>query len=116
MPTKCIPDNYKKRNSYWMCMINKSGKMLAGAIFVLFALFEFLMIMFGETIMVGHRIVGVEARIYPGSMIAVAAFSMILIFKDRTVGYLILGLSVTITLIVHFGHRMLWWPCGYCSL
>ena len=49
-------------------------------------------------------------------MITISTFSMILIFKDKTVGYLILALSIVITLIVYFGHRMLWWPCEYCNL
>ena len=95
-------------------MINKSGKILACAIFIIYTIFEYLMFMFGEAIMVGHRVVGADARIYAGIMMAVAAFSMILIFMDRAIGYLILGLSITITLVVYFGHHMFWWPCKYC--
>ena len=99
-----------------MVMVNKSNKIIAGVFFSIFVLIEFLLIIAGEAIMMGHRVFDDVVRIYAGLMIAISAFSMLLIFKDKTVGYLILALPITLTTIVYLGHRMLWWPCEYCNL
>ena len=97
-------------------MINKGAKALAGAVFAAFIFFEAVTMLFGEAIVMGYRILGEAVWAYAIIAIAASALSMIMIFRDRALGYLVLGLSVTVVLIVYFGHRIFWWPCEYCSL
>ncbi len=96
-------------------MINKGNKSLAGAFFGFFIFFEVILLIFGEGIMIGHRVF-LEIRIYSIVNIIISNISIILIFKDKTIGYLILILSMVIAFIVYFGHLMLWWPCDYCGI
>jgi preprotein translocase subunit SecY len=73
------------------------------------------MFMVGEGIMFGIRVFDDVIRYPTVIMIIVSSIGIVLIFKEKTIGYLIVILSILITLIIGFGHRMLWWPCEYCS-
>lgn len=96
-------------------MTSRGAKALAGAVFAFFVFLEAMTILFGEAIMVGHRVFDEAVMAYAGAMIAASALSMVMILTGRALGYLVLGLSVTVTLIVYFGHHMLLWPCEYCG-
>ncbi len=97
-------------------MINIGNKIVASIVFGFFIFFEIMIFMFGEGIMFGYRVFNEIVRGYSTITIILSTFSIILIFKDKTSGYLIFILTIIVTLIIYFGHRMLWWPCEYCSM
>jgi hypothetical protein len=72
--------------------------------------------MFGEGILFGIRVFDDVIRLHAVAMVIISSIGMVLIFKDKIIGYVIVALTMIITLMVYFGHRMLWWPCEYCSL
>ncbi len=69
----------------------------------------------GEGILFGHRYFDDVIRIFTGIEMVVSILSIVLIFKDKQIGYVILAISILSTYIVTFGHRMFWWPCEYCN-
>ena len=72
--------------------------------------------MVGEGILFGFRYFDEVIRIFTGIEMIISIVSIILIFKDKQIGYVLLILSILSTYIITFGHRMLWWPCEYCRL
>ena len=97
-------------------MINKGNKIVASIVFGFFIFIEIIFLMVGEGIMFGYRVFDEIVRGYSIITIVLSTISMILIFKDKTSGYLMLILTIIVTLIIYFGHRMLWWPCEYCNM
>ena len=97
-------------------MINKGNKIAASIVFGFFTFIQNIFFTVGEGIMFGYRVFNEIVVGYSIATIALATISMILIFKDKTSGYLILILTIIVTLIIYFGHRMLWWPCEYCNI
>ena len=79
--------------------------------FDIFVLIEFLLIVAGEAM--ADVVFDDTSGIYAGLMVAVSAFSMLLVLKDKTVACLVLALSVTPTLTVYLGHSMLRRPCRH---
>ncbi|QLH06779.1 hypothetical protein C5F50_06585 [Nitrosopumilus ureiphilus] len=72
--------------------------------------------MVGEGILFGIRYFDEVIRTFTGIEIIISIASMILIFKDKQIGFILLAISILSTYIIQFGHRMLWWPCEYCRL
>ncbi len=72
--------------------------------------------MLGEGILFGFRYFDNVIRMFTGIEMIISIVSIILIFKDKQIGYVLLALSILSTYIIIFGHRMLWWPCEYCRL
>ena len=70
--------------------------------------------MMGEGILFGFRYFDDVIRTFAGIEMVVSILSIVLIFKDKQIGYVLLALSILSTYIITFGHRMLWWPCEYC--
>ena len=97
-------------------MSGRGSKVAASVVFVAFAAFELLVLMYGEAIMFGHRVYLNVLGPFVLGVLAVSVASTCLIWMNRDVGYLLLGLVITVTLVVELGHRMMWWPCDYCSL
>lgn len=96
-------------------MINKKYKIISGIVFGFFVFMEITMFLVGEGVMFGIRVFDDVIRLHAGIMIIVSSIGIVLIFKDKIIGYVIVILPIVITLIIYFGHRMLWWPCEYCS-
>ena len=71
--------------------------------------------MVGEGILFGHRYFDDVIRIFTGIEIIILTVSIVLIFRDKQIGYVLLTISILSTYIIAFGHRMFWWPCEYCS-
>ena len=71
--------------------------------------------MVGEGILFGHRYFDDVIRTFTGIEIIISIVSIVLIFKDKQIGYVLLAISILSTYIIAFGHRMFWWPCEYCS-
>ena len=71
--------------------------------------------MVGEGILFGHRYFDDIIRIFTGIEIIILTVSIVLIFRDKQIGYVLLTISILSTYIIAFGHRMFWWPCEYCS-
>lgn len=97
-------------------MINKDLKAISGLFFGFFVFFEVVIFLFGEGIMFGIRVFDNEIRLFALSGIFVSSMGIVLILKDKNIGYLIVSVTILITLIIFFGHMMLWWPCPYCEL
>lgn len=97
-------------------MNNKTVKIGCSAVtgFHLFLLSTIFMI--GEGILFGIRYFDDVTRVFTGIEMAISVVSVVLIFKDKKIGYVLLALSVLSTYIITLGHRMLWWPCEYCNL
>ena len=95
-------------------MSGRGSKAAAGAVFAAFAGFEALLLMYGEGILFGHRVyLDVLGPFILGALAASAA-SMLMICRNCDAGYPLLGLTIAATLVMQFGHWMLWWPCDYC--
>jgi hypothetical protein len=97
-------------------MNNKTAKIGCSAVtgfhlFLLSAIF-----MAGEGILFGHRYFDEVIRTFTGIEIVLSVMSLLLIFKEKQIGYVLLTVSILSTYIIQFGHRMLWWPCEYCRL
>jgi hypothetical protein len=69
----------------------------------------------GEGILFGHRYFDEIIRTFSVIEIILSIVSLILIFKEKSIGYVLLTISILSTYIIQLGHRMLWWPCDYCS-
>lgn len=72
--------------------------------------------MVGEGILFGFRYFDEIIRMFTGIEMIISIVSIVLIFKDKQIGYVLLASSILSTYIIIFGHRMLWWPCEYCRL
>ncbi len=72
--------------------------------------------MVGEGILFGHRYFDDVIRTFTGIEMIISILSIVLIFKDKQIGYVLLTLSILSTYIIALGHRMFWWPCEYCGL
>lgn len=97
-------------------MINKDAKVFCSLFGFFFIFTEITILMFGEGIMFGYRVFDNEIRLFALAGIGACIVSIILIFKDKNIGYLIFALVIAITLLVYFGHLIGWWPCEYCDL
>jgi hypothetical protein len=71
--------------------------------------------MVGEGILFGNRYFDDVIRTFTGIEMIISILSIVLIFKDKQIGYVLLAISILSTHIITFGHRMFWWPCEYCS-
>jgi len=71
--------------------------------------------MMGEGILFGHRYFDETIRMFTGIEMIISILSIVLIFKDKRIGYVLLAISILSTYIVTLGHRMFRWPCEYCS-
>jgi hypothetical protein len=97
-------------------MNNKTAKIGYSAVtgfhlFLLSAIF-----MAGEGILFGHRYFDEVIRTFTGIEIVLSVMSLLLIFKEKQIGYVLLTVSILSTYIIQFGHRILWWPYEYCRL
>ncbi|WP_048115632.1 hypothetical protein [Nitrosopumilus adriaticus] len=72
--------------------------------------------MVGEGILFGIRFFDEVIRVFTGVEILISIISVILIFKDKPIGFVLLAISVLSTYVIQFGHRMFLWPCEYCGL
>jgi len=97
-------------------MNNKTAKIGCSVVtcFHLFLLSTIFMM--GEGILFGFRYFDEIIRIFTGIEMIISIVSIVLIFKDKQMGYVFLALSILSTYIIAFGHHMLWWPCEYCRL
>ncbi len=91
-------------------MINKVGKCIASVFFTLFVFYEVIVISFGECIMMGHRVYNDALVPYAGTMIILSTLSRVLIYRDKTIGYLILALSIVIEGWALFKDESTWTP------
>lgn len=73
-------------------------------------------IMAGEGILFGLRYFDEVIRIFNGAEIIISIVSVILIFKERKIGYILFAVTILSTYIIELGHWMLLWPCDYCRL
>lgn len=73
-------------------------------------------IMAGEGILFGLRYFDEVIRIFNGTEIIISVVSIILIFKERKIGYILFAVTILSTYIIQLGHWMFWWPCDYCSI
>ncbi|QMU55222.1 MAG: hypothetical protein GKS07_10205 [Nitrosopumilus sp.] len=96
-------------------MNRKTAKIGCSAIAGFHLFFLSTIFMVGEGILFGFRYFDDVIRIFTGIEMIISTVSIILIFKDKQMGYVILALSILSTYIIMFGHRMLWWPCEYCK-
>jgi len=71
--------------------------------------------MVGEGILFGHRYFDDVIRTFTGIEMIISIASIVLIFKDKQIGYVLFAISILSAYIIAFGHRMFWWPCEYCS-
>ena len=69
----------------------------------------------GEGILFGHRYFDEAIRSFSGIEIIISIVSIVLIFKERQIGYLLLALTILSTYIIQLGHRIFLWSCDYCS-
>ncbi len=69
----------------------------------------------GEGILFGHRYFDEVIRTFSGIEAIISIVSIILIFKERKIGYVLLAATILSTYIIELGHWMLLWPCDYCS-
>jgi len=69
----------------------------------------------GEGILFGHRYFDEIIRTFSGKEIILSIVSLVLIFKEKSIGYVLLTVSILSTYIIQLGHQMLWWPCDYSS-
>jgi hypothetical protein len=76
----------------------------------------FLIFIFGEGILFGHRYFDGIIRIFSGIEIIITIVSVILIIKNRKLGYVLLAISILSTVIIELGHLIHLWPCEYCNL
>ena len=97
-------------------MINKGAKAFTGLFYSFFMFLEIILLLVGEGIMFGNRVFDNEIRLFALAGIVVSSMGIVLIFKDKNIGYLIISVTIVITLVIYFGHRMLWWPCEYCRM
>ena len=97
-------------------MNNKTAKISCSAVTGFHLFFLSAIFMVGEGILFGHRYFDDVIRIFIGIEMIFSILSIVLIFKDKQIGYVLLALSILSTYITIFGHRMLWWPCEYCRL
>jgi len=72
-------------------------------------------ILVGEGILFGHRYFDETIRIFSGIEIILSIVSIILIFKEHKIGYLLLAITILSTYIIQLGHRIFLWNCDYCS-
>ena len=73
-------------------------------------------IMAGEGILFGLRYFDEVIRIFNGTEIIISIVSVVLIFRERKIGYILFALTILSTYIIELGHWMLLWPCDYCTL
>ena len=97
-------------------MKTRNKKFLSSAIATLHLFLLTTIFMVGEGILFGHRYFDETIRIFAGTEIVLSIISIVLIFKEKQIGYVLLTLSVLSTYIIAFGHRIFLWPCDYCSL
>jgi len=82
-------------------------KCLIGAFYFFFIIVELAILIEGKAIMLGVAYTGDFVRIFAlGGMIS-SAFGMYLIFKDKNIGYLIVVVSIAITVTVYFGKMLI---------
>jgi len=62
--------------------------------------------MVGEGILFGFRYFDEIIRIFTGIEMIISIVSVVLIFKDKQMGYVLLALSILSTYIIALGHRM----------
>jgi hypothetical protein len=87
---------------------------LAGVILHLFVLST--VFAFGDGILFGFRYFDEAIQAFTGIEMTASVVAIVLIFKDKQIGFVLLGLSIASTYVIQFGHRIFWWPCEYCRL
>ena len=72
--------------------------------------------LFGEGILFGIRVVGDLLRIFVCIELVLTITSIVFIYKNNKIGYVLFTISLISTYVIEFGHRMGYWPCPYCEL
>lgn len=82
-------------------------KCFTGLFYFFFILVELVILIEGQAVMLGVAYTGDFVRIFAlGGMVS-SAFGMYLIFKDKHIGYLIVIVSIAITVTVYFGEMLI---------
>jgi hypothetical protein len=82
-------------------------KSLLGAFYFFFILLELVILFEGQAVMLGEDYTGDFVRIFALAGIVASAFGMYLVFKDKKIGYLIVVVSIAITVTVYFGEMLI---------
>jgi len=82
-------------------------KSLLGAFYFFFILLELVILIEGQAVMLGEDYTGDFVRIFALAGIVASAFGMYLVFKDKKIGYLIVVVSIAITVTVYFGEMLI---------
>ncbi len=82
-------------------------KSLLGAFYFFFILLELVILIEGQAVMLGEDYTGDFVRIFALVGIVASAFGMYLVFKDKKIGYLIVVVSIAITVTVYFGEMLI---------
>ncbi len=82
-------------------------KCFTGAFYFFFILTELVILFEGKAVMLGEAYTGDFVRVFALGGILTSAFGMYLIFKDKNIGYLILVVSIAITVTIYFGEMLI---------
>jgi hypothetical protein len=61
----------------------------------------------GQAVMFGEAYTGDFVRVFALAGIVASGFGMYLVFKDKKIGYLIVVVSIAITVTVYFGEMLI---------
>ena len=82
-------------------------KCFLGAFYFFFIITELVILIEGQAVMLGEAYTGDFVRLFAlGGMVA-SGFGMYLVFKDKKIGYLIVVVSIAITVTVYFGEMLI---------
>jgi hypothetical protein len=82
-------------------------KSLLGAFYFFFILLELVILIEGQAVMLGEAYTGDFVRVFALAGIVASGFGMYLVFKDKKIGYLIVVVSIAITVTVYFGEMLI---------
>ncbi len=97
-------------------MINNIEKSVFGGVVAFHIFWLFILNIVGEAIMYGHRYFDDTIRNFTLFEIIILIVSFIVIYKNKRISYIILGISLVSSYIVLLGHRFGIYECTYCNL
>jgi hypothetical protein len=82
-------------------------KSLISAFYFFFIILELVILIEGQAVMFGETYAGDFVRVFALTGIVASGFGMYLVFKDKKIGYLIVVVSIAITVTVYFGEMLI---------
>ena len=82
-------------------------KCFTSAFYFFFIITELVILFEGQAVMLGEDYTGDFVSIFALVGIIASAFGMYLVFKDKKIGYLIVVVSIAITVTVYFGEMLI---------